>query len=74
MNGDARLRPWEIRRLTLPEIALLLDEHGDKPTPPANARPVTDHAEHVRRLERLRRMTPMERLKEEQDASRREPF
>lgn len=62
MNGDARLRPWEIRQLTMPEIALLLDEHGDKPTPPAGARPILSHKEHVERIKRLHAMSPMERL------------
>jgi hypothetical protein len=31
------LKPWEIRKLTLPEIALYLDGDGNHPTPPAGA-------------------------------------
>ena len=34
MTGEAAIRPWEIRKFTMPEIALFLDSEADKPSPP----------------------------------------
>lgn len=64
MNGDARLRPWEIRKFTMPEIALLLDQHGDKPTPQASTVTHTSHEAHLAYIAQRRSMSVQERLAE----------
>ncbi len=64
MNGDSRFRPWEIRMLTMPEIALLLDQHGDKPAAPSNAVTFASHEEHLAYIQQRRSMTVKERFEE----------
>jgi hypothetical protein len=40
--GKARLRPWEVRQMTVPEVALALDEPAEDEgkRPPAGAVPL----------------------------------
>lgn len=61
MHGRLRLRPWELRRLTLPELARALDEPDGKRKPPSGAKEMsaTDVIEYAARY---RAMTPRQRL------------
>ena len=58
------LRPWEIRQLTIPEVALYLDGQGSKATVPANAVMHMSHEEHLAWIAKRRAMNPMDRLEE----------
>ena len=63
MHGKARLRPWEIRRLTLAEVVLALEDNLED-TKPANATPFLSEAEMRAWAEWRRSMTPADRLAE----------
>ena len=64
MHGGMKLRPWEIRRMTLQEIAWAMDEDLDHKRPPAGGITFTSYAEKLAWVERRRRMTIRERLQE----------
>lgn len=61
MHGKARLRPWEIQRLTIAEITAYLDDDVEKPRPPRGGRAMS-HDEVVAYAERRRKMTLQDRL------------
>ncbi len=58
-----KLRPQEIRALTLPELLLVLDDDLEKPRPPGGA-PVMSHEEVIQRAERWRALSPAQKLQE----------
>ena len=65
MGGGPGLRPWEIRKLTIPEIALFLDGDGNHPTPPrGGGQTFMSHQEHLAWVVQRRAMTPLEKLEE----------
>ncbi len=64
MNGDSRLRPWEIRRLTRPGMSLPPDQHGEKPTPQASTVTHASHEAHLEYIQQRRSMSVKERLEE----------
>ena len=61
MHGQMRLRPWEIERLTIPEVALALDEDVSKPRAPGGGMPMS-YPDKLAWIAQLRAMTPRERL------------
>ena len=63
MHGGLKMRPWEIMQLTLPEVALALDEDVSKPRAPSYADAVGAAGVQAY-LERRRRMSMRQRLAE----------
>ncbi len=47
MHGDDHYRPWEIRRMTYPEIELALDADLSKKRPPHGSVAVADPAAYA---------------------------
>lgn len=63
MLGKTRLRPYEIDRMTVTEIALACDQDTETPRPPARGQPVpTDPISREAWANRLRSMSLAERL------------
>lgn len=63
-HGELGLRPWEIERLTEPEILLALDDDFSKRRPPTGATPLQSEEEIAAYIQRVRDMTPEQRLQE----------
>jgi|HubBroStandDraft_5_1064220.scaffolds.fasta_scaffold55141_6 hypothetical protein len=72
MHGTTRLRPWEIARMTWPEIALACDQDLSKPRPPSGSQVhrESDRARIYAEIQaKFRSMTAAERLAhDERDA------
>lgn len=64
MHGDSHYRPWEILRLTEPEMLAALDADLTKRRPPTESTPLGSDEEVRAFLERRRALTPEERLRE----------
>lgn len=62
MHGEMHLRPWEIRRMTLQEVALALEEPTPGKKRPPNGAPDLGPYGVIEHVRRLRAMTPAERL------------
>ena len=62
MHGESHYRPWEILRLTEPEILAALDDDLSERRPPEGSVPLGPGQEREW-IERLRAMTPEERLR-----------
>jgi hypothetical protein len=63
MDGPG-LRPWEIRRLTIPEVMGYLEDPGTGPRPPENGEPIYSYKDHLEYIARRRAMPILERLQE----------
>lgn len=63
LHGGMKLRPWEIRRLTIPEACLCMDEDLESHRPQAGAKVFSSETEMREYAERFRAMTAEERLK-----------
>lgn len=66
MHGRLHLRPAEIRDMTVPEIALALDDDLKSRRMPAGAVPLRSYQEQLDFVARRRAMTPREKLLEAQ--------
>lgn len=64
MHGDSHYRPWEIQRLTEPEIAAALDADLSKRRSPEGSVPLASAEEVRAHLEAIRSMTPEEKLRQ----------
>lgn len=62
-HGEGHFRPWEIERLTEPELLLALDDDTSKRRPPTGSTPFNSHEEILAYVEMWRTMTPEERLR-----------
>lgn len=62
MHGESHYRRWEIDAMTMPELALAMDDDLEKPRGPSYADASGDDVEAY--IERRRRMTAWERLQE----------
>jgi hypothetical protein len=60
MMGKPRLRPWEIERLTMTEVALLCDQDLEKRRPPAGGQAVPHDRDAS--FVKWRNMTALERI------------
>lgn len=60
MHGESHYRPWEIDQMTMPEIALALDDNLEKPRGPSYADAFGEDVEAY--IERRRRMTNWQKL------------
>ena len=58
----AYLKPWEIERLTEPEILLCLDDDFTTRRPPTAGTPLHTHEDVLAYVQTWRNMTPQERL------------
>jgi hypothetical protein len=67
MHGKMKLRPWEILRMTPPEMILALDDDISKREPPEGAKPFALGQEEAI-AERYRNMTAIERYREAIDS------
>lgn len=63
MHGRPRLRPWEIERLTVPELALALDQDIDSRRTPSGGAPKS-HEEVLAYAAWWRGLTPRERIEQ----------
>ena len=63
MHGSMKLRPREIRRLTIPEVALALDHDLEKQRPPAGSRVFGSDEEQMAYARWLRGLSVEERLR-----------
>lgn len=62
MHGESHYWPWEIQRLTEPEMLAALDDDLSKRRPPSYGTALMTDADVQAYLERMRSMTPRERL------------
>lgn len=60
---NSRMMPWDINRLTEPEMLLMLDADMTKHRPPTGSTPLQSHEEVLAYVEMWRKMTPEERLR-----------
>ena len=64
VHKENGFKPWEIERLTEPEILLALDDDFSKRRPPTGSTPLNSPEEVLAYIQRRRSMTPAELLAE----------
>lgn len=66
MQGRLRLRAWEIRAMTIPEVMLAVDDDVDNPRPPGGGMPMSPKQIKEHALA-LRDMTLRQRIEATQE-------
>ena len=61
MNGHSHYRPWEILRMTIPEVVLAIDDDVERVRIPGGGVPM-DKGQIREHAMKLRALTPRERM------------